>query len=75
MSFTDWLNSQIGDFEVTIKALFSLAVIVILAFQILKSGFSIGRLLMVALTAAAVIWLVQLDGLLVIARLLSAQFS
>lgn len=73
MKFTDWINAQITSVQSTLLLLFSLAVIIIAAMQILKSGFSIGRVLMVALTAGVVIWLVQLNGLQQIARMISSQ--
>lgn len=73
MKFTDWINTQITSVQSTLLLLFSLAVIIIAAMQILKSGFSIGRVLMVGLTAGVVIWLVQLNGLQQIARMISSQ--
>ena len=72
---TDVISSMIKDADGIIRAAISVAIIAFIGFNVLKTGFSLGRIVALLVTAGLVIWALMYDGITDVAQAVSSYFD
>lgn len=72
-TITEWLNTQLGDAKGVLMTFAGVAILALTVARVIKSGFSIGTLIMVGVIAALALWLIAGGGIEAISALFGEQ--